>query len=84
MNNNVLKFVVGEGFPGWFNDEVGKGRARINYDENNNLVNITLFTVSKQIIANKGDVIVKTNTGMSLIPDEKAVKYRIKKRRNNK
>ena len=84
MQGVVLKFVVGEGFPDWFNEEVGKGRARINYDNDGKLKNITLFTVSKQITANIGDVIVKTNTGMSLIPDEKAVKYRIKGRRNNK
>lgn len=75
--DNILKFVVGEEIPSWFNTEASIGRARVNYDEEGNLVNITLFTVSKQIVAEIGDVIVKTNTGLSLIPQKKAIKYKV-------
>lgn len=77
MDANILKFTVGEKIPDWFNAEAAIGRARVNQDESGNLVNITLFTVSKQIIANIGDVIVKTNTGLTLIPQKKAIKYRV-------
>lgn len=72
------KFVVRDmNFPVWFNDECAKGRAKI-VTEDGKLLNIVVHNATKTLTANIGDVIVLYNSGLSVIPREKAVKYGLK------
>lgn len=72
------KFVVRDmNFPIWFNDECAKGRAKV-VSDNGKLINIVVHNATKTITANIGDVIVLYNSGLSVIPGDKAVKYGLK------
>lgn len=72
---NIKKFTVNDmNFPIWFNDECAKGRAKI-VTEDGKLLNIVVYNATKTLTANIGDVIVLYNSGLSVIPKEKAVKY---------
>lgn len=71
-----LKFVLGKDkMPVWFNDETARGRAKVNLDEDRNIVSVTIYTPTRTLTALPGDVIMKLKSGMSVIPKEKAVKY---------
>lgn len=71
-----LKFVLGKDkMPVWFNDETARGRAKVNLDEDRNIVSVTIYTPTRTLTALSGDVIMKLKSGMSVIPREKAVKY---------
>lgn len=84
MANSVLKFVVGrDDFPVWFNDECSKGRAKINF-EKGRVKNVIVYSPTKTFTANIGDVIILYNSGMSVIPSDKAVKYGVKNEETNK
>lgn len=71
-----LKFVLGKDkMPVWFNDETARGRAKVNLDEDRNIVSVTIYTPTRTLTALPGDVIMKLKSGMSVIPKDKAVKY---------
>lgn len=71
-----LKFVLGKDkMPVWFNDETVRGRAKVNLDEDRNVVSVTIYTPTRTLTALPGDVIMKLKSGMSVIPKDKAVKY---------
>lgn len=71
-----LKFVLGKDkMPVWFNDETARGRAKVNMDDDRNVVSVTIYTPTKTLTALPGDVIMKLKSGMSVVPKEKAVKY---------
>lgn len=71
-----LKFVLGKDkMPVWFNDETARGRAKVNLDEDRNIVSVTIYTPTRTLTALPGDVIMKLKSGMSVIPNDKAVKY---------
>lgn len=71
-----LKFVLGKDkMPVWFNDETARGRAKVNLDEDRNIVSVTIYTPTRTLTALPGDIIMKLKSGMSVIPKEKAVKY---------
>ena len=72
----IEKFVVGDKTPSWFDESLKMGKAKVNY-YNDELVNIVIIANSKEIVANIGDVIIKTNSGLSLIPRDKAIKYKL-------
>lgn len=71
-----LKFVLGKDkMPVWFNDETARGRAKVNMDDDRNVVSVTIYTPTRTLTALPGDVIMKLKSGMSVIPNDKAVKY---------
>lgn len=77
--SEVKKIIVGvDKIPTWFNEECSKGRAKI-VTENGKLLNIIVHNVSRTVTANIGDVIILYNSGLSVIPADKAVKYYVKK-----
>ena len=75
----VKKFVFGkETNPQWFVEQCSLGRVKINY-EDGEIINATIYTPTKSIIAIPGDVILYTKSGLSVLPADKAVKYGVQK-----
>ena len=72
------KYIVQENgiIPAWLNDELARGRAKINYYDEK-IVSITVYSVNGSNVANIGDVIIKTESGLAAIPKEKAIQYKI-------
>lgn len=59
-------FVLGEGkAPEWFNEITAKGRVKINH-EDGDLLGATLFTPTGTEVAEVGDTIVLTKSGLSV------------------
>lgn len=58
-----------EKVPDWFDAQINKGRAKIEYDpDTQEVVGATLFTPTKTINAVVGDTIVISRSGMSVMP----------------
>lgn len=81
MVNNENKFYTiqknNEGAPEWFHNECAAGRIRLFYD-GEYLEKVTVFTPTKTVTGKIGDVIVKSRTGMNIIPKDKAKKYKVR------
>lgn len=75
--DRIERFTVGNGnFPNWFNNELLKGRGKVNRDlYTNDVTSVTIYTVGGTLNAMVGDVIMKTRNGMTVIPAEKARQY---------
>lgn len=73
----VEHFTIGDGnFPNWFNEALVKGRAKVNRDEyDNSLKDIVVKTVSGPARGKIGDVVLRTRSGILVVPKEKAAKY---------
>lgn len=70
------EFVVGTQFPSWFTEQASKGRARINYnEEDGTLVDITVYTPTKNYVARLGDKIMLLKSGMTVLPKAAAAKF---------
>lgn len=68
MTKNPKSFVVGsKNYPDWFKEQASKGRARVNYDEDGELVNITIYGATKSYVAEPGDEILFTKNGMTVV-----------------
>ncbi|MBO7695431.1 MAG: hypothetical protein J6T10_22630 [Methanobrevibacter sp.] len=80
----LKSFVFGKDkTPIWFNDVCKTGKAKINYGEENEIISATLYSPSGSKVVNIGDSIVYTNSGLSVIPQEKAKKYGIQRGKSN-
>ena len=77
----VNKFVVGRGnIPDWFNEKCKQNRAKLNFDDDGELINISVFTPTKLMIANVGDLIILDKHGMSVVKNKNTeVKIDVKK-----
>lgn len=68
---NPKSFVVGsKSYPDWFKEQASKGRARVNYGDEGELVNITIYGATKNYTAIPGDEIIFTKSGMSVVNKE--------------
>lgn len=77
-------FVVGkEKIPQWFNDQASIGRAKVNKDEDGELLNIIIYGPTGNKIAKIGDSVMNTRSGLVVIPEEKAKKYNVQETRKN-
>ena len=73
-------FIFGDlNVPVWFNDEARMGRVKINYDDEGNIVNAKITSGTKVYEAQKGDSIVKSISGLVVIPKDKAKKYGVQR-----
>lgn len=71
-------FVVGKDkFPNWFNEKAAMGRARIVRDDDGQLVHVVVNNTSGVFYAKPGDSIMKDKTGLLVIPQKTAQKYRM-------
>lgn len=75
----VKKFVIGQEFPEWFENQCLLGRAKVNYDDDGEIVNVVVNSPVKRIIAYPGDSIMLLKSGLSVVPEEKAKKYGLQK-----
>lgn len=74
MAKSPKSFVVSNGsYPEWFKEQASKGRARVNYDEEDNtLIDITIYGATKNYVAKPGDTILFTKNGMTVVNDTTA------------
>lgn len=70
MAGITRRFVFGrEKVPDWFDVQINKGRAKIEYDpDTQEVIGATLFTPTKTINVAVGDTIVISRSGMSVMP----------------
>lgn len=74
----VKTFVLGkDAIPEWFNESARHGRAKLVYDpdDQTDLVGAVIFAPTKTVNANIGDMIMKSRTGLMVVPKDKAAKY---------
>lgn len=77
---DVKEFVLGKGkMPDWFNEKCAQGRARVEYDDEHNLIGVTVHMPTKTVFAEVGDSIMLVKSGLQVIPKEKAKKYNVQK-----
>lgn len=85
MEFQSKQFILGkEKFPAWFDEQVAKGRAKVNYDDDNDLINVTVYTPTKTVVALPEDTIMLLKSGLTVIKKEAAKKARLPGYGNNK
>ena len=73
-------FIFGkEKTPDWFNKAANEGRVRVFYDEDNKMVRARIKSGINEYIAEIGDSIINTRTGLIVIKEDKAKKYKVQK-----
>lgn len=85
----IKNFILGKSVtPSWFNDICLTGKAKINKDDEGNIIFATLHTPTGMRTAKVGDTIMYTNSGLAVIPQDKARKYgvqhNVKEKNDNK
>lgn len=76
----VKQFVFGkEKAPDWFGVETSAGRAKVNYDEDGNVINAIVYTPTKKLVANIGDTIMLYKSGLAVLNSEQAKKYKVQR-----
>lgn len=80
MAKSPKSFVVDNGsYPEWFKEQASKGRARVNYDEEDNtLIDITIYGATKNYVAKPGDTILFTKNGMTVVNNTTAQQKEVK------
>lgn len=72
----VETYILGQGkAPQWLNDEAGKGRVKFIRDDEGNLLGAKIMSGTKVYDAKVGDSIIKSNSGLVAMPQDKAKKY---------
>lgn len=76
----IKEFILGKGkVPNWFNEKCTQGKAKVDYDDDGEMVGATIHTPIKTIKAKIGDSIILAKSGLQVVPKEKAIKYRIQR-----
>lgn len=76
----MQQFVFGvKNPPEWFSTECLKGRVKMHYDNSNNIVGATVHTATKTVEAKVGDSIILIESGIQVVPKDKALKYHLQK-----
>lgn len=79
MGKEIKKYIIGsKPIPDWVVEETRLGKLRFNYDEGE-LVNVSIGVQSKVVNGFEGDMIIKSKTGLLLIPSDKVEKFIPKK-----
>lgn len=79
MAFEVKTFVFGTKTPEWFDENAKSGRVKINYDDEGEILNATVYTPTKTLIAEIGDTIMLLKSGLTVIKKDKAIKYNVQK-----
>lgn len=73
----TLKFIFdGKHFPDWFNKQCKTGKAKLLFDEDNNVNGCLIFTPVKNINVKIGDTVILSRSGLYAIP--KPIKQEVK------
>lgn len=76
----MQQFVFGiKNPPEWFSTECLKGRVKLHYDNESNVVGATIYTATKTVEAVIGDSIILLESGLQVVPKAKAIKYNLQK-----
>ena len=77
-------FVVGKDkFPEWFNEQAAMGRVRTVRNDDGDIDYVIVNNASGSFRAKVGDSILKTKTGLIVIPQKTAQKYHMQGSDNN-
>ena len=76
---NIEKYIVtgGDNFPEWFKEGSTRGLVRVVMNEEGEFDYILVNTATGRKFAKKGDVVIKTRSGFSVISGEQAQKYKV-------
>lgn len=65
----IKKFILGKSnIPKWFNEKCLQGKAKIDYDDDGEMVGATIHTPTKTIKAKLGDGILLNKSGLQVVP----------------
>lgn len=71
-------FVFGKDkVPAWFNDQANLGRIKIFYDDDMKVVRAKIMSGVNEYMAEIGDSIMNTKSGIIVIKEDKAKKYKV-------
>lgn len=85
MKKGIESFILGEmKAPEWFNEEANKGRVKLIFDEDNDLIGAQILSGTKIYDAVIGDSILNTKYGLAVLPKEKAKQYGVQKKDDKK
>lgn len=82
VKSNMIYVLTDEGkdFPDWLINETSLGRAKVKRDEETNEIEgMTIISGTKTYLANVGDLIMKTKSGIVVVPKSEAKKYDLAK-----
>ena len=80
----IKEFILGKGaIPNWFTDKCTQGKARVDYDDEGQIVSATIHTATKTLKAKIGDSILLAKSGLQVLPRELAKKNKVQKGKNN-
>lgn len=71
----------GSNFPDWFNEHASEGRLKVNYNDDGFVDNIVVSGPTKRMVAHIGDVIMLMKSGLTVISEEKAKRYKVQQNR---
>ena len=78
-------FVFGKGkAPDWFNHQANLGRVKLFYDDDGNLLRARISSGVNNYIAEIGDSILNAKSGMVVIKEDKAKKYKVQNQTETK
>lgn len=64
-------------FPDWFKEQAAAGRIKINLDDDGHVDSMVVFSPTGRSVAQVGDVIMLMKSGLAVISEEKAQRYKI-------
>lgn len=82
IRSNMIYVLTDDGkdFPQWLVDETARGRAKAKRDEETNEIEcILIASGTKTYTAYVGDLIMKTKSGLVVVPKQDVKKYNLSK-----
>jgi len=77
----VKSFVLGRNrIPAWFDDACAKGRAKLTLGQDGKAKEAVVHMVSRTVTAYAGDTVMLLESGLAVIPKEKARKYKVQRK----
>lgn len=78
-------FIFGkDATPAWFDEAANMGRVRTFYDDDNKLVRARIKSGITEYVAEIGDSIMNTKSGLVVIKEDKAKRYKVQNQKEEK
>lgn len=83
MDKDIKKYIIGTNpIPDWVKEFCRVGKIRFNYDEDE-FIDVSVSVQSNVVKANNGDLLLKSRSGLIVIPKDKAEMYLPKPNKQN-
>lgn len=67
-------------FPDWFKQQAAEGRIKLNLNDDGQVDNVVVYSPTGRSVAHVGDVVMLMKSGLSVISEEKAQKYKVQQK----